>query len=114
MKPSFQEELEGQMIDKLEWLAELHDKLDEVIDLINKHDELLQVDNEIDNKKHVIGDDATREARIDELDKIKIEWMNHLPEFKFDSSPETFKRLWNSNIDERIAQLQEQSGEPNE
>ena len=29
----------------------------------------------------------------------RIEWMKHEAEFKFDSSPETLKRIWNHMID---------------
>jgi hypothetical protein len=48
---------------------------------------------------------SVQEARIDENEQRRITWMKYPNGFTFDGSPETFKRIWNSNIEDRIATL---------
>ena len=43
-----------------------------------------------------ISKEAVRAA----VDGKRISWMKHKAEFKFDSSPETLKRIWNHMIDD--------------
>lgn len=80
--------------------ASLRDKLEYI---------LLTYRNQIwadDGEPAKIGDipyadqatDAILQAFADRLDDSKITTLTGDPKFKFDGSPETFKRLWNAHI----------------